>query len=710
MSITAPEIFDAPKGNENSLDSAAQTLRSKAGTVGTTLSTYTNRTASAMDAMSSVRAQQLFYYVGKATSMLKNAESTASGAADAISEFSGELSDVKEVLETERNKWVDLAYDERALREAYESWQESLTLYTDPLPPQPPLLTPSPAPPASPPVLTPPSTYNPYVQVPTVDLTPTGVRLMISNDARHYPDTSQVITGAQGELEDKAADQQLRMTVAASTAAETLTGLYLELDPVDVMAEAKAYELELFETRTGMTLADLGYDTPEEQLAWLTGEGQQMRDHELRYSEYAQRGFGQRTEQDLVDAGELPPEALDDGLYTPGTVPGVSPREDWEHLLEDGTLDGVVGDLRRQFPSVLDRGGSPLTEPWSAMPQGPSYFDPPVPADGTGTPDEAAAVDSSQGFDVRSAVSLAGTGRHVWRYYIPFSNSDPRIVRLGRLGVDLYGSGRERFDDWWNGRAHNPNFANIADRMSLSGSPHTQFYNPLRGESAFRNPYEAFITGDRDPGAARVMQPDGSYRAGHIARIQQGAGQTSAFTPNWLTGKFPDMNPKLANGISAFDLGVSRSMGVAGVVSDVGQLISGDSKYGMDTTRGRVDYAMAGVGAASGIAGLASTAGLVTLGTVAAPVTMAAGAVAGAWAVGNLVYDNAEKIDETLDDAGAAANQWLSEHGGVVGDVVGDGVAATLDGVGNLATGFKSGVDATVDLAKDVGDALTFWD
>lgn len=219
MTIAAPEVFDAPKGDENSLDASANTLRNKVGAIGTTLSTYTERTASAMDAMASVRAQQLFSYVGKATSMLQNAQESAGSAGTAIADYASELSEVKQELESLRNQWVDLAEDDKALSESYRVWAQRACV-------------------AEPEIEGTDGVTWDQLGAPPVVLSATGRDLGLPFTGKEYPVVGQLISMAQ-------------------------------------------VDLELIKARTGMTLADLGYDTPEEQLAWLTGEGAQMREREL---------------------------------------------------------------------------------------------------------------------------------------------------------------------------------------------------------------------------------------------------------------------------------------------------------------------------------------------------------------------------------------------------------------------------------------------
>ncbi|GAA1998812.1 hypothetical protein [Brevibacterium samyangense] len=296
MTIAAPEVFDAPKGDENSLDASANTLRNKVGAIGTTLSTYTERTTSAMDAMASVGAQQLFSYVGKATSMLQNAQESAGSAGTAIADYASELSEVKQELESLRHQWVDLAEDDKALSESYRVWAQRACV-------------------AEPEIEGTDGVTWDQLGAPPVVLSATGRDLGLPFTGKEYPVVGQLISMAQ-------------------------------------------VDLELIKARTGMTLADLGYDTPEEQLAWLTGEGAQMREHELRYQEL-HRGrlrahpiLHRRTRMADSYGGtssrtiRIRTRGHGDSHVGPSTAPGSTGSI--------STIGGTVGSLlRRSFRTVI---------------------------------------------------------------------------------------------------------------------------------------------------------------------------------------------------------------------------------------------------------------------------------------------------------------------------------------------------------------------
>ncbi|WP_349827165.1 hypothetical protein [Brevibacterium litoralis] len=335
MSVTAPVCMEAPADDHGILQERSRTLSTQAETVGTTLTTFEQQSAGAMDAMSSTRAQQLFYYVGKATSMLSASQETAAGASTALSDFASDVSDVKEVLETTREKWVDLEYDRRAIDQAYQTW-EGMRSLTPPSPDGE-----SPAPGSSTgsgtgtPTLAPPDPWvSPLNPLPVaVSLTRTGSLLGLPtaiDSTNHWSAINQIDTAQAGLVGDAEGEQE-RYRTAVARATERFDGLYVELDPAEVLFEARMHELDLFTVRTGLTLPELGYESPEEQWQWLLGEGLALREHERRYGEHA-----------------------GDGTTGPGgTTVGGGREENWEETLRAHGLDGIIGDLRAQYPGVL---------------------------------------------------------------------------------------------------------------------------------------------------------------------------------------------------------------------------------------------------------------------------------------------------------------------------------------------------------------------
>jgi hypothetical protein len=121
--------------------------------------------------------------------------------------------------------------------------------------------------------------------------------------------------------------------------------------------------------------------------------------------------------------------------------------------------------------------------------------------------------------------------------------------------------------------------------------------------------------------------------------------------------------------------------GVLGIVGGFNQMFN--TQY--DGVRGGIDRVMGGVSVVGGAGGLAiALGGAALLGPVGVGIAVGAGVVAGAWALGNLVYDNWDSI------SGAA-----STAAGWVGDRAGD----VAEGIGNMA-------DAAGDAVSDVGDAV----
>src|SRR5699024_2559454 len=108
--------------------------------------------------------------------------------------------------------------------------------------------------------------------------------------------------------------------------------------------------------------------------------------------------------------------------------------------------------------------------------------------------------------------------------------------------------------------------------------------------------------------------------------------------------------------------------------------------------RGGVDRFFGAVSIASGIGGIAVASGVV-LGPVLGPALAIGGIAAGAWALGNLVYDNWDSITEFGSNAVSAIGDGIS----TVGNAIGDGVSAVGEGISNVG-------DAIGDVADGVGD------
>ncbi|GAA4284653.1 hypothetical protein GCM10022261_21840 [Brevibacterium daeguense] len=630
--MALPACLEDPDGDAPLLQSSGQTLKSKAATIGGTVGDYMSTSSEAMDAIDGPRAQQLYYYVGKGKSLLVNAEDSARTSGDAISRYGDELADIKRIIGTERTEWLLLESQKAAA--------------------------------------------------------------LLSNN----PAEIARIEAQQAACEAEGVEQNLRLLAARSGAAEQLAAIYLELDPMAVSMEGKAYEAELFEIRDGMTLHDLGYPTPEAVAEWFIGEGIALKEHEMTYSEVAQSGFGTMSEADMVAAGIISQDALDDGYFTPGAIPGYYRKEEWQGIVEQYLGHERVGQLDAMFPGLFHSTGSPLTEPYvpsDAQAQTPTA---PQSSGGPGgqqidpnAPTSNAAHSHFVPQEVTQWAGYASAARHVWRYYL---DTDGRARRLVRHFSDV----AKNYQDWSpqsraeGGRLRVP----YDDLRPLDGAHRTKFYNPFDGDNGFKHVgggrsalYHALVDGKRG-----VVKFDG--RSGHIAHLQEGVGSTSAWKPDKWSARFEGLgiNPRtagwMADAWSSIDLNAARGLGILGVAGDA-QTLFGGSQY--EGARGTVDHAMAGVGLASGAAGLASTAGLVTLGTVAAPVTITAGVVAGAWGIGNMLYDNADSWSGSLDNAGAAADQWLGDNLGVVGEGLGWVTDGVLSGTGTALGGYKDAID-----------------
>ncbi|MDF9875565.1 hypothetical protein [Cellulosimicrobium cellulans] len=133
--------------------------------------------------------------------------------------------------------------------------------------------------------------------------------------------------------------------------------------------------------------------------------------------------------------------------------------------------------------------------------------------------------------------------------------------------------------------------------------------------------------------------------------------------------------------------------GAAGVVGGINQIVN--TQY--DGVRGGVDRGMGVLSVIGGAGTMAIAAGLLT-NPVGIAVVAGAAAVAGVWALGNLVYDNWDSIsgffadpgpyladgwNDVKDFAGNAADT-IGDVASDVGDAIGDGLSAAGDFVGGL--------------------------
>lgn len=164
---------------------------------------------------------------------------------------------------------------------------------------------------------------------------------------------------------------------------------------------------------------------------------------------------------------------------------------------------------------------------------------------------------------------------------------------------------------------------------------------------------------------------------GLVGRTAAGIGVAEDFG---LIGKMSGM-VGLASSAGTIARVAGTAGGVFGVIGGFNQMFN--TQY--DGVRGGVDRVMGGLSVIGGAGGIAmALGGAAMLGPVGVGIAVGAGVVAGAWALGNLVYDNWDSI------SGAA-----STAAGWVGDRAGD----VAEGIGNMA-------DAAGDVVSDVGDAV----
>ncbi|GAA4284656.1 hypothetical protein GCM10022261_21870 [Brevibacterium daeguense] len=643
---SAPASLTEPAGDPEALRDASSNLRAGAGAIGAAEATYSTTSAQAMDAISGPRAQQLYYYVGKGRALLKNAQSAAEGSGQDVGDYAAELAEAAEVVRAQRREWLALEEERASL-----------------------------------------ATRQSLLALPGGAITALGV-LGADPAVRRLGEIEQ----HQAECERAGEDQQSRVRTARSRISERMSEVFVELDPLEVSMEGKAYEAELFEVRDGLTMQQLGYDSPEALIDWFTGEGLALQAHQLRYSEVVRSGFASRSEEELAADGEIPQDALGDGYFTPGARPGYERDEPWQGIVEKHLGDHIIGELDARHPGLFSGTGSPLTAPYAPQAgdarQFPREFEPlplRVPFPSTAQPQQP--VDSSPSFidrmlEVRGSLS---TLRSIWRNW---THQDAKIKRMLRL-----------FDDW--AALRNGDFVDPRHLDALHDVARTTFYNPLRGDSAWKHIpgsespwYRALVTGKK--AVPEFTDATGRTVKHHLAHIQEGVGSPTAFDPETVAkflGRF-DVDPAAAKKAGQFasfsDLWFSRISTGLSMVGDAQILLGGSPYQGL---RGDIDQGMAAIGLAGSTATALSSAGLIALGPVAAPIVMGAGLVTSAWGLGNLVYDNADDWAQNFDSWGNAADQWLGDNLGAVGELAG----GVLDTAGDAAGGALHLYTDTID-------------
>ena len=136
--------------------------------------------------------------------------------------------------------------------------------------------------------------------------------------------------------------------------------------------------------------------------------------------------------------------------------------------------------------------------------------------------------------------------------------------------------------------------------------------------------------------------------------------------------------------------GIGKFMGVAGgafsIIGGVDQMFN--TQY--DGWRGGVDRVMGGIGVAGGVATIGMFLGVAAFANpVGIGIAVGAGLVTGAWALGNLVYDNWDTISAFasdpmpyLADGVKEVGEFLGDTGEAIGDAAGDAVDAVGDAAG----------------------------
>lgn len=173
----------------------------------------------------------------------------------------------------------------------------------------------------------------------------------------------------------------------------------------------------------------------------------------------------------------------------------------------------------------------------------------------------------------------------------------------------------------------------------------------------------------------------GFLQASRLADVSDAAASASVFARGMVLddamGVFGRMGPagRLLGGAG----------GLLGVVGGVQQIL-GSSYEEQGGLRWRADQVAGGLSIIGGGGTLLMMTGLVALGPVGIGVVVGAGVVAGAWALGNLVYDNWDAIQGFASDPTAyLADGWndVKNVASDVADSVGDGVSAAADTIGD---------------------------
>ena len=182
--------------------------------------------------------------------------------------------------------------------------------------------------------------------------------------------------------------------------------------------------------------------------------------------------------------------------------------------------------------------------------------------------------------------------------------------------------------------------------------------------------------------ARKVAQSlTGFLQASRLADVSDAAASASVFA----RGMVLDDAMGFLGGLGTAGRFLGGAGGVFGVVGGVQQIV-GSEYADQGGLRWRADQVAGGLSIVGGAGTVLMMTGMVALGPVAVGVVVGAGLVAGAWALGNLVYDNWDAIQGICDNPTAYLADGWNDVKNVYSDVtdtVGDGLSAAADTIGD---------------------------
>jgi hypothetical protein len=181
----------------------------------------------------------------------------------------------------------------------------------------------------------------------------------------------------------------------------------------------------------------------------------------------------------------------------------------------------------------------------------------------------------------------------------------------------------------------------------------------------------------------------------NLSRALDTAGDAAAAATTFIRAGMLEDAMGYIGTLGKFGKFMGAAGGVFGVVGGLDQMFN--TQY--DGWRGGVDRVMGGIGVAGGVATVGMFLGVAAFANpVGIGIAVGAGLVTGAWALGNLVYDNwdtisafasdpmpylADGVKEVKEFAGDAI-EGVKDVASDVGDAVGDAAGAVGDFVGGL--------------------------